>query len=491
MTNRTFEELALGEPILRALKAEGYSTPTDIQAAAIPEALAGKDLLATAQTGTGKTAAFALPMLQLLSSRPMKELAEKAASPAPQPPSRNDRDDRGRNGRGRGRGPRPGAGRGFSPYNQRKAYPVRALILTPTRELALQIEANIKIYGRYLPLRTAVLLGGVGAGPQIQALRRGADILIATPGRLLDLHNQGHVQLGGVEMLVLDEADRMLDMGFLPDVRRIVGEMPEKRQTLLFSATMSREITALASSILIDPWRIEVKAAGSAVEKIAQKVLFVDSGNKKNLLVEVLQQGDGVHRALVFTRTKHRASKIAEQLSREGISADAIHGNKSQSQRQRALAAFDRGRVRVLVATDVASRGIDVDNISHVINFEMPDDAESYVHRIGRTARAGAEGTALSFCDAEEVGLLRGIERLTKSPIDIHEEHGFHSTGIHDLHKRGTAPATRPGGRGGQRGRGRSGGGFGGGRRRGDAAGGARGQRSFGGSGRPGRRAPR
>jgi ATP-dependent RNA helicase RhlE len=347
-------------------------------------------------------------MLQMLASSPAS-----GASAAPTRPVPDRADDRNTGRRGAYRGGRDSRG-----YNNRgpqePARPIRALILTPTRELALQIDANIKIYGRHLPLRTAVLLGGVGAGPQIPgAATRGADILISTPGRLLDLHNQGFVKLGNVEMLVLDEADRMLDMGFLPDVRRIVAETPDKRQTLLFSATMSREITALASSILNDPWRIEVKPAGSTSESIDQRVLFVEQSNKRDLLVEVLSDAS-VLRALVFTRTKHRASKIAELLTKQGITADAIHGNKSQSQRQRALAAFDRGRVRVLVATDVASRGIDVDGISHVINYEMPDDAESYVHRIGRTARAGAQGVALSFCDHEEVGLLRGIEHLTK-----------------------------------------------------------------------------
>jgi ATP-dependent RNA helicase RhlE len=472
MTIRTFEALALGEPILRALKAEGYTTPTDIQGAAIPEVLAGKDLLATAQTGTGKTAAFALPMLQMLGLRGANGEPVAPVKPSPERPDGRDSGRRGgyRNGRdSRGYGNRA---------PQEPARPIRALILTPTRELALQIDANIKIYGRHLPLRTGVLLGGVGAGPQIQALRRGVDILISTPGRLLDLHSQGFVRLGTVKMLVLDEADRMLDMGFLPDVRRIVAETPSDRQTLLFSATMSREITALASSILTDPWRIEVKPAGSTTESIDQRVLFVEQSNKRDLLVEVLSDAS-VLRALVFTRTKHRASKIAELLSKQGITADAIHGNKSQSQRQRALAAFDRGRVRVLVATDVASRGIDVDGISHVINYEMPDDAESYVHRIGRTARAGAQGVALSFCDHEEVGLLRGIEHLTKMPIAMHEDHGFHSSSVADMRSRSHTPS-RPPSWGGQRGRG------------GRPAGGSRGrQQGFGNTGRPGRRAPR
>jgi ATP-dependent RNA helicase RhlE len=364
------------------LSQEGYQEPTDIQREAIPDALAGKDLLATAQTGTGKTAAFSLPMLHMLHA---------------QPP---------RNGRH-----------------------IRALILTPTRELALQIDESLRTYGRHLSLRSTVILGGVAAQPQISALRKIPDIVVATPGRLLDLHNKKHLRLDQVEVLVLDEADRMLDMGFVRDVRRIVATLPKKRQTLFFSATMSGEIADLASAMLKDPVRIEITPAASISENIEQKVLFVEQTNKRALLTNILRD-KSIPRALVFTRTKHRANRIAKQLATSGISADAIHSNKSQGARQRALADFDRGRVKVLVATDIVARGIDVDGISHVINYELPNEPESYVHRIGRTARAGAVGTALSFCDAEEVSLLRGIEQLTKSQLTAFEDHSFHSTAI-------------------------------------------------------------
>jgi len=382
MNSNLFEHLSLNESILRALTQEGYQEPTPIQQAAIPEVLAGKDLLATAQTGTGKTAAFSLPMLHMLHA---------------QPP---------RNGRH-----------------------IRALILTPTRELALQIDESLRTYGRHLSLRSTVILGGVAAQPQISALRKIPDIVVATPGRLLDLHNKRHLRLDQVETLVLDEADRMLDMGFVRDVQRIVATLPEKRQTLFFSATMSGEIAKLASGMLKDPAKVAITPAASVSGNIEQKVLFVEQANKRALLTNILRDKD-IPRALVFTRTKHRANRIAKQLATSGISADAIHSNKSQGARQRALADFDRGRVKVLVATDIVARGIDVDGISHVINYELPNEPESYVHRIGRTARAGAIGTALSFCDAEEVILLRGIERLTKSSLTAFEDHSFHSTTI-------------------------------------------------------------
>jgi ATP-dependent RNA helicase RhlE len=396
-----FNNLSLNEPIIRALAQEGYQEPTEIQRAAIPQVLAGKDLLATAQTGTGKTAAFSLPMLHMLYAKPPR----------------------------RGRG-------------------IRALILTPTRELALQIDESLRNYGRYLPLRTAVVLGGVPAPPQIRSLRQGAEILVATPGRLLDLFNRGHVRLDGVEMLVLDEADRMLDMGFVHDVRRIVSQLNEDRQTLFFSATMSMEIVKLAAGIVKNPARVEITPAASVSGNIAQKVLFVEQTNKRALLTDILQDVN-IPRALVFTRTKHRANRIMRQLSNSGISADAIHSNKSQGARQRALADFDRGKVKVLVATDIVARGIDVDGISHVINYELPNDPESYVHRIGRTARAGAAGTALSFCDAEEMTMLRGIEKLTRCPLTAFEDHPFHSTAIAALRERKPAVAgasIKPGG---------------------------------------------
>ncbi len=400
MNTNHFNKLSLNESILRALAQEGYQQPTDIQQAAIPQVLAGKDLLATAQTGTGKTAAFSLPMLHMLHDKPP------------------------RNGRH-----------------------IRALIMTPTRELALQIDESLRTYGRHLPLRTAVILGGVPAPPQIRALRKGPDILVSTPGRLLDLINQGHVHLNQVEILVLDEADRMLDMGFVRDVRRIVAELPKDRQTLFFSATMSKEIAELAAGMQKNPARVEITPVASISENIAQKVLFVEQANKRALLTDLLK-GEDIPRALVFTRTKHRANRIVKQLLGSGISADAIHSNKSQGARQRALAAFDRGQVKVLVATDIVARGIDVDGISHVINYELPNDPESYVHRIGRTARAGAMGTALSFCDTEEMSMLKGIERLTRCSLTACEDHAFHSTAIAEQRNSPTSgSSTRSGGR--------------------------------------------
>lgn len=410
----TFSNLSLSEPILRALSEQGYSEPTPVQAQAIPELLAGKDLLATAQTGTGKTAAFSLPILELLAGRPKKNGA------------------------------------------------IRALILTPTRELALQIDESLRTYGRHLPLRSAVILGGVKQFSQVRALRKRPEILVATPGRLLDLKQQGLVRLDGVEMFVLDEADRMLDMGFLPDVRRVISMLPSVRQTMLFSATMEPEIAELASGILQSPVRVEVARSATVAEKIDQKVFFVDASQKRALLTEMLK-AKGVSRALVFTRTKHRANSIVEFLETSGIRAEAIHSNKSQNARQRALAAFSSGKAKVLVATDIVARGIDVDGITHVVNYELPNEPESYVHRIGRTARAGAAGTAVSFCDAEELAYLADIERLTKSPLDVVEDQPYHSFSVAELRRRRVTP--RPAGRrpGGRRG------GFRGQRRRGPA----------------------
>ncbi len=394
--NDRFTSLNLSKPILQALDAEGYHTPTPIQVAAIPDVLAGRDLMATAQTGTGKTAAFALPMLQLLSERRAR-----------------------RSGNGSRRG-------------------IRALILAPTRELAVQIDASLRAYGRHLSLRSTVILGGVSMVGQIKALSRGPDIVVATPGRLLDLIGQRHVRLDSIEMLVLDEADRMLDMGFIRDVRRIVSLIPRDRQTLLFSATLTREIAELAGDLLRDPSYVEITPPASVVGKISQKVLFVRQGDKLALLSSILRD-PSAGRALVFTRTKHRADRVMKSLMREGVAADAIHSNKSQNARQRALAGVERGKTRVLVATDIMARGIDVDGISHVINFEMPQDAENYVHRIGRTARAGADGIAYSFCDAAEIKLLRAIERLTRTPLDVHEDHPYHVANIGSL--RGGSPA--------------------------------------------------
>ena len=378
----SFSELALIEPIARALRAENYSIPTPIQAAAIPPLLDGRDLLGCAQTGTGKTAAFALPILQRLVGDPR---------PAP----------------------KKGA---------------RVLVLAPTRELALQIADSFGAYGRHLGLTRAVIFGGVGQGPQVSALARGVDVLVATPGRLLDLMNQRHANLSGVEVLVLDEADRMLDMGFIRDIRKIVATLPARRQTLLFSATMPRDIAALADSMLRDPVKVEVAAPATTVEKVDQWVLFVDRENKRHLLAEMLKDPK-MTRTLVFTRTKHGANRVTEQLSRMQVRAEAIHGNKSQGARQAALESFRAGRTRVLVATDIAARGIDVDGITHVVNFELPNEPESYVHRIGRTARAGARGIALSFCDRDERSYLRDIERLTKQPLQVVADHPFRAAG--------------------------------------------------------------
>jgi ATP-dependent RNA helicase RhlE len=421
----TFADLGLNEHLLRALTAEGYTTPTPIQAQAIPTLLAGTDVLGIAQTGTGKTAAFALPMLHRL-----------MADRKPAKPSRP-----------------------------------RALILSPTRELALQIRDGFAAYGRHSGLKHACIHGGVGQNPQVKALAAGCDILVATPGRLLDLMNQRHAFLDAVEVFVLDEADRMLDMGFIHDMRAIIAKLPANRQNLLFSATMPEAVMSLAKGILRNHKRIEITPQATTVERIEQRVMFVTRENKKTLLNDLLK-GANVTRALVFTRTKHVANRIAEQIAKSGIGAEAIHGNKSQNARQRSLAEFKSGKVRVLVATDIAARGIDVDGITHVINYELPMDAESYVHRIGRTARAGTTGIAISFCDAEEVGQLRVIERMIRQPITVDISHGYHAAAIASrtdgapLQARGG----RPGGGGNRNGGGRgksNGNGNGGGRGRG------------------------
>ena len=378
MTDTTFSELGLAAPLLRALRTENYSAPTPIQARAIPMLLDGRDLLGLAQTGTGKTAAFALPILQRLS-----EIDRRAVSRRPS-----------------------------------------ALILAPTRELAIQIAEGFKAYGRHLPLRHSVIYGGVGQNPQVKALRRGVDILVATPGRLLDLMEQGHLLLDRTGILVLDEADRMLDMGFIHDVRKIVAKTPKRRQSLLFSATMPREVARLANEILDRPERVEIAPSATPVESIEQKVYHVPTAKKRDLLESLL--GDpALFRVIVFTRTKHRANRVAQQLGRAGFPAEAIHGNKSQNARQRALEGFRSGKVQALVATDIAARGIDIDDVTHVINYELPNEPESYVHRIGRTARAGASGVALSFCDAGERAQLRAIEKTIKAPLAVVEEHGF------------------------------------------------------------------
>jgi len=417
MKNVKFNDLRLSKPILEALAEEGYKVPTPVQVSAIPQVLAGRDLMATAQTGTGKTAAFSLPMLQLLSER-------RAHNRGKSKKSRN---------------------------------AVQALILTPTRELAQQIDASFRAYGRHLPFRTAVILGGVPQGGQIRALSKNPAIVVATPGRLLDLANQGLIRLKNVQTLVLDEADRMLDMGFIHDVRKIVNLTPNDRQTLLFSATLTRGIAELASDMLYEPAVVEVTPAATVSGKISQKVLFVRQNNKLALLASILRD-KSMGRTLVFTRTKYKADRIKRSLEREGISADSIHSNKTQRARERTLSGFGRGKIQVLVATDIVSRGIDVDGISHVVNYELPNEAESYVHRIGRTARAGADGTAFSFCDAEELSMLRAIEKLTKTPLEAHEDHPFHSESIGSLrslrHRRSVSSQTG-GGRGRPRSRGR------------------------------------
>ena len=380
MQNRTFSDLRLHPALQSAVDDEGYTHPTPIQTQAIPHLLEGRDLLGVAQTGTGKTAAFALPILHRLTN------AHRA------------------------------------PKNR-----ARVLVLTPTRELAIQIDESFDTYGKGLNSSHTVIFGGVNQRPQVKAMERGVDVLVATPGRLLDLMGQGHIHLDKVGIFVLDEADRMLDMGFIHDVRRVIRELPEERQTLLFSATMPDAISQLSQRILRDPVRVEVTPGATTVEAVVQSVLLVEKRNKTRLLAEVLDAPE-IERALVFTRTKHGANKVVRQLSKVDVAAEAIHGNKSQSARQRALASFKEGRTRVLIATDIAARGIDVEGISHVINYDLPNIPESYVHRIGRTARAGADGTAISFCDVDERPYLRDIERLIRQRVDVVHGHPYEST---------------------------------------------------------------
>lgn len=376
----SFESLKLIEPILRAVSQEGYTTPTPIQQQAIPLVLQHRDLLGCAQTGTGKTAAFSMPLLQILTEHPLE------------------------------------------PNGQKRT--IKALILTPTRELAIQINESLAAYGRYLPLKHTVIFGGVAEGPQITALRNGTDILVATPGRLLDLMNRRFVDLRNLKIFVLDEADRMLDMGFIHDVRRVITHLPQKRQSLFFSATMPPEIQKLADSILTNPAKVEVTPVSSTAEKVRQELYFVNKSNKPKLLKHLL--GDvGITSALVFTRTKHGADRVARDLVKNGIGAEAIHGNKSQNARQRALSNFKTGETRVLVATDIAARGIDVEELSHVVNFELPNIPETYVHRIGRTGRAGNSGVALSFCEPEENEYLRDIQKLIGKTVPVVENHPF------------------------------------------------------------------
>jgi ATP-dependent RNA helicase RhlE len=376
-----FTELGLAEPLLRAVLEQGYETPTPIQAQAIPAVLKGGDLLAGAQTGTGKTAGFTLPMLHRLA----------AAGPK--------KDARGRTA-------------------------IRALILTPTRELAAQVEESVRTYGKYLPLTSMVMFGGVGMGPQVDRLRKGVDILVATPGRLLDHHQQRTLDLSHVEIFILDEADRMLDMGFIHDIKKVLAIVPAKKQSLLFSATFSDDIKALADKLLNAPELIEVARRNATAETIAQKVHPVGRDKKKELLAHLIKQGDW-HQVLVFTRMKHGCNRLAEYLNDHDITAMAIHGNKSQSARTKALADFKAGELQVLVATDIAARGIDIDQLPHVVNFELPNVPEDYVHRIGRTGRAGATGEAISLVCLDEEGFLRDIEKLTKRTIPVEKIPGF------------------------------------------------------------------
>jgi ATP-dependent RNA helicase RhlE len=384
--NTNFQDLGLIEPLLKAIQEEGYTTPTPIQAESIPIVLEGKDLLGCAQTGTGKTAAFTLPILQLLVKSKTTERRKK----------------------------------------------IRSLIVTPTRELAIQIGESFNAYGRHTGLNCTVIFGGVGQGPQVTALKNGVDVVIATPGRLLDLMNQGHLNIREVEIFVLDEADRMLDMGFVHDVKKLLAILPKKRQSLFFSATMPPEIVNLANSILFHPLKVSVTPVSSTVDIIEQSVYFVDKVNKNALLIEILKNTD-IKTALVFTRTKHGADKVVNLLIKNNIKAEAIHGNKAQNARQRALTNFKAQTTRVLVATDIAARGIDVDELAFVVNYEIPNIPETYVHRIGRTGRAGANGTAISFCDAEERAFLKDIEKLIVKKIPVIENHPFPMTNFNPI----------------------------------------------------------
>ncbi len=384
---------ALLPALQRAVAQAGYTIPTPIQEQAIPQVVQGRDLLGCAQTGTGKTAAFVLPLLQRIASQP------RSGAPG-----------------------RP-----------------RSLILAPTRELAAQIGDSLATYGRHIRFSHTVIYGGVGQNPQVQSLRRGVDVVVATPGRLLDLINQGHVHLDAIEVFVLDEADRMLDMGFLPDIRKIIGRLPSKRQSLFFSATLEPEVIALANTLVRNPVHITITPEQPTVERIIQKVLFVAQNDKPHLLTTLLKNRN-IDRVLVFTRMKHVANRVAEKLAQSGIPACAIHGNKSQSARNAALAGFKNGRTRVLVATDIAARGIDVDGITHVINYDLPMEPETYIHRIGRTARAGAEGDAISFCSADERAMLNGIERLIRKAIPVDIDHAHHS----EAARRATGSDARP-----------------------------------------------
>jgi ATP-dependent RNA helicase RhlE len=385
----SFNNLQLIEPVLKALSNEGYTTPTPIQEQAIPIILQQKDLLGCAQTGTGKTAAFAIPLLQLMHQQQQ----------------------------------------GQSPNEQRR---IKALILTPTRELAIQIEESFRAYGKYINLKHLVVFGGVPQYSQVSALRRGVDILVATPGRLLDLMQQRHISLQDIKFFVLDEADRMLDMGFVHDVKRIIAKLPAKRQTLFFSATMPPEIQQLANILLNNPVKVQVTPPSSTVDLIQQSMYYVEKMNKRSLLIHLLKDAT-IETALVFTRTKYGADKISRDLNKAGIRAEAIHGNKSQNARQAALHQFKTRRTRILVATDIAARGIDIDDLTHVINYDLPNIPETYIHRIGRTGRAGASGVAISFCDYEEKMFLKDIEKLIAKMVPVVKEHPFDVPLMHGM----------------------------------------------------------
>ncbi|MFU8805345.1 MAG: DEAD/DEAH box helicase [Bradymonadaceae bacterium] len=376
---KTFASLNLIDPLNRAIAAQNYEHPTPIQAQAIPPLLEGRDVIGCAQTGTGKTAAFALPVLQHLHEKP-------------------------------------------GPSGRRVP---RVLVLSPTRELAAQIDESFKVYGAHVDVRQVVIFGGVSERPQISALQRGVDILVATPGRFLDLHGRDFIDLSQIEFFILDEADRMLDMGFLPDIRRVLKHLPSDRQNLLFSATMPPEVAKLARTFINDPVRIDVAPESTTVEAIEQEVMFVDKSDKTRLLIDLLVDRD-VGQAIVFTRTKHGANRLCQRLDKSGFSAVAIHGNKSQNARTRALDGFRDGKIKILVATDLASRGLDVEDVTHVFNFDLPNEPESYVHRIGRTGRAGRSGASISFCDESEGGYLRDIEKIIGETITVDTEHAFH-----------------------------------------------------------------
>ncbi|MEM8965528.1 MAG: DEAD/DEAH box helicase [Bacteroidota bacterium] len=390
----TFQDLKITTPILKALAAEGYTHPTPIQQQAIPILLRKRDLLGCAQTGTGKTAAFAIPILQHLHLDQRRET------------------------------------------NRRK---IRALVVTPTRELAIQIDESFTAYGRFTSIRNTVIFGGVKQGTQVQALQRGVDVLIATPGRLLDLMNQGIITLKDIEYFVLDEADQMLDMGFIHDIRKIIARLPEQRQSLFFSATLPPESLKLSQKILGNPEKVTIKPEQTTAEKVQQSVYFVEKKSKAKLLIHLLQT-EAIDSALVFSRTKHGANKIVKLLGRAGIQSNAIHGNKSQTARQKALSSFKSGQTNVLVATDIAARGIDVEELSHVVNYDLPNVPETYVHRIGRTGRAGASGIALSFCDAEEKAYLRDIQRTINQKIPVADDHPFLGSNTESI--AGSQPST-------------------------------------------------